>query len=620
MPLGASATAYTLWTKHLRFDPKEPSWFDRDRYVLSAGHGSAMLYALLHLYGFDLTIDDLKAFRQWGSRTPGHPEFGHTAGVEATTGPLGQGIANAVGMAIAASHQAALYNRDGKHVVNQRIYAHCGDGDLMEGISQEAISLAGHLRLGNLTFIYDDNRVSLAAATEVTYNEDRDERFRACGWHVEVIKVKHGNDVDEIDAALTRVKNITDKPTLLRVRTHIGYGSPVQDSFKAHGEPLGSENLAKTKTTLGWPVEPSFYVPDDVQNFYAKLATKKSQERLAWQAANPTFTPSKTPTTLPWPQFDASNGAVATRDAGGIVMNAIAAALPELIGGSADLDPSTKTYLKGCGDFQPGEYEGRNIHFGVREHAMGAIANGIAYHGGFIPFTATFFNFLDYMKPAVRLAAISKLHAVFVFTHDSIFLGEDGPTHQPVEQLATLRATPGLTVFRPADALETREAWRFAIEDATGPTVIVLTRQKVPFIDAPRANIVKGAYVIADATEPEVALIATGSEVALAIEAKKLLDARGVATRVISMPSWELFAAQTSEYRQEVLPTALTQRVSIEAGATLGWHRWIGSEGLAIGVDQYGASAPMNAIAEHYGFTAQHIADAILTHFSLVTK
>ncbi|MHB8462725.1 MAG: transketolase family protein, partial [Vulcanimicrobiaceae bacterium] len=409
MPLGAAATAYTLWTNHLRFDPTEPAWFDRDRYVLSAGHGSAMLYALLHLYGYDVTIDDLKAFRQWGSKTPGHPEFRHTPGVEATTGPLGQGIANAVGMAIAAAHEAALYNRDGKTIVNRRIYAHCGDGDLMEGISQEAISLAGHLRLGNLTFIYDDNRVSLAGPTELTYDDNRDERFEASGWHVETIKVKYGNDVEDIDEALTRIKKITDKPTLLRVRTHIGYGSPLQDSFKAHGEPLGAENLAKTKTKLGWPVEPSFLVPDDVAAFFATLATQKIEERRAWESRTGNFAPSPMATQLPWPEFDASNGSVATRDAGGIVMNAIAAALPQLIGGSADLDPSTKTYLKDCGDFEPGHFDGRNIHFGVREHVMGAIANGIAYHGGFIPFTATFFNFLDYMKPAVRLAALAKL-------------------------------------------------------------------------------------------------------------------------------------------------------------------------------------------------------------------
>ncbi len=616
MPLGAAATAYTLWTNHLRFDPTDPASFDRDRYVLSAGHGSAMLYALLHLYGYDVTIDDLKAFRQWGSKTPGHPEYRHTPGVEATTGPLGQGIANAVGMAIAAAHEAALYNRDGKTIVNRRIYAHCGDGDLMEGISQEAISLAGHLRLGNLTFIYDDNRVSLAGPTDLTYDENRDERFEASGWHVETIKVKHGNDVEDINQALERIKKITDRPTLLRVRTHIGYGSPLQDSFKAHGEPLGAENLAKTKTTLGWPVEPSFLVPDDVAAFFAKLASQKTKERHAWDSLTGKFSPTPMPGQLPWPDFDASNGAIATRDAGGIVMNAIAPTLPQLIGGSADLDPSTKTYLKECGDFEPGHFDGRNIHFGVREHVMGAIANGIAYHGGFIPFTATFFNFLDYMKPAVRLAALAKLHTVFVYTHDSIFLGEDGPTHQPVEQLATLRATPGLTIFRPADAIETRDAWRFAVENADGPTVIVLTRHKVPFLGARKGDAAQGAYVFADATTPQLAIIATGSEVSLACDAKKLLDAKGVATRVISMPSWERFEAQSAEYRESILPASIKQRASLEAGSTFGWHRWIGADGLAIGVDRFGASAPMATIAEHYGFTATQVAAAIFAHFS----
>jgi transketolase len=635
MPLGAAATAYALWVDHLRFDPAHPDWFDRDRYVLSAGHGSALLYALLHLFGFGVGLDDLRAFRQWGSITPGHPEFGHTPGVEATTGPLGQGIANAVGMAIAARHLAATYDTPEHRIVTHCIYAHCGDGDLMEGISYEALSLAGHLRLGNLTVIYDDNRVSLAAPTDVTFTEDRDERMRACGWYVECVDLEHGNDVAAISAAIARAKAVTDRPSFVRIRTHIGYGSPVQDTYKAHGEPLGPDGVRATKERLGWPPEPPFFVPDEVRAFFAECAREKARERdewerrwSAWAAQRPDaarrferIARRELPADLPWPAFDETNGSIATRDAGGIVMNAIAPALPELIGGSADLDPSTKTYLKGCGDFQPGNEAGRNIHFGVREHAMGAIANGIAYHGGLLPFTATFFNFLDYMKPAVRLAALSGLHAIFVFTHDSVFLGEDGPTHQPIEQLATLRATPNLRVVRPADALETLEAWRLAVQPTTGPWALVLTRQKVPFLGRRDALVARGAYVLAEADgPPDLLLIATGSEVALAVEVKRRLDAHGIRTRVVSMPCWELFAEQPQEYRDAVLPPAVRARVSIEAAATLGWERWIGDEGLAIGLDRFGASAPAAAIAEHLGFTPEQIAERVLRHFAFAVR
>ncbi|MHB8178298.1 MAG: transketolase [Vulcanimicrobiaceae bacterium] len=631
MPLGAAAFTYTLWTRHLRFDPAEPDWFDRDRFVLSAGHGSMLLYALLYLTGYAVSMDDLKSFRQFGSLTPGHPEFGHTPGVSATTGPLGQGVGNAVGMAIAQAHLAARFNRDAR-IVEHFTYCICGDGDLMEGISQEALSLAGHLRLGKLILLYDDNQVSLAGPTEITLNDDVLGRFEASGWHVQ--RVTDGNDVAAVDGALTAAKNVTDRPSLLALRTHIGYGSPEQDSFKAHGEPLGPENVAKTKEQLGWPLTPAFEVPDDVLAFFREVGRRGGALNAQWQsafrmweAAHPDMAEEfqqiaagKPTTSLAWPQFDAANGSVATRDAGGLVMNAIAASLPELIGGSADLDPSTKTYLHGAGDFEPGSYEGRNIHFGVREHAMGAIANGIAYHGSLLPFTATFFNFSDYMKPAIRLAALSNLHVLFIFTHDSIFLGEDGPTHQPVEQLAMLRAMPNLTVVRPADALEVAEAWKLMIAPQSGPWALVLTRQKTPFLGERVAAVERGAYIIADAGgTADLILIATGSEVACALETRRLLAAGGIAVRVVSMPSWELFERQPQSYRDEILPPGITARMSIEAAATFGWERWTGSQGYAFGVDRFGASAPLAAIAEAYGFTPANLAAVAAERFAFAT-
>ncbi len=631
MPLGAAAFTYTLWTRHLRFDPAEPDWFDRDRFILSAGHGSMLLYALLYLTGYAVSMDDLKSFRQFGSLTPGHPEFGHTPGVSATTGPLGQGVGNAVGMAIAQAHLAARFNRDAR-IVEHFTYCICGDGDLMEGISQEALSLAGHLRLGKLILLYDDNQVSLAGPTEITLNDDVLGRFEASGWHVQ--RVTDGNDVAAVDGALTAAKNVTDRPSLLALRTHIGYGSPEQDSFKAHGEPLGPENVAKTKERLGWPLTPAFEVPDDVLAFFREVGRRGGALNAQWQsafrmweAAHPDLAQEfqqiaagKPTTSLAWPQFDAANGSVATRDAGGLVMNAIAASLPELIGGSADLDPSTKTYLHGAGDFEPGSYEGRNIHFGVREHAMGAIANGIAYHGSLLPFTATFFNFSDYMKPAIRLAALSNLHVLFIFTHDSIFLGEDGPTHQPVEQLAMLRAMPNLTVVRPADALEVAEAWKLMIAPQSGPWALVLTRQKTPFLGERVAAVERGAYIIADAGgTADLILIATGSEVACALETRRLLAAGGIAARVVSMPSWELFERQPQSYRDEILPPGITARMSIEAAATFGWERWTGSQGYAFGVDRFGASAPLAAIAEAYGFTPANLAAVAAERFAFAT-
>jgi transketolase len=623
MPLGAAAAAYTLWSRHMRHDPSEPKWFGRDRFVLSAGHASALLYALLHLFGYDLTIDDLKAFRQMGSRTPGHPEYHHTAGVEVTTGPLGQGFANAVGLAIAQAQIAATYGNGGD-LFDHYTYVMAGDGDMMEGISGEAASIAGHLKLGKLICLYDDNKISLAAPTSVTFTEDVGKRFEAYGWHVLHVDDAHANDVTTLDAAISLAKAEADRPSIVLVHSQIGYGSPRAGTFAAHGEPLGADNVVKTKEALGWPTEPTFLVPDDVSAYFAERKAAGAAERAAWNVeyerwklANATLAAQferalagVLPESIPWPVFNAENGSVATRDAGGTVMNAIAKALPELIGGSADLDPSTKTNLKGLGDFQPGSYAGRNIHYGVREHAMGAATNGIALHGGLLPFCATFFNFLDYCKPALRLSALNLVRSIWVFTHDSVFLGEDGPTHQPIEQLAMLRATPNVIDIRPADALETLEAWKFAVQPATGPTVLVLSRQKLPYLGDRVAAVDKGAYVLQDPVGGfDLILIATGSEVSLAVDAAKVLAAKGTRARVVSMPSWHLFERQDEAYRESVLPAAVKARVSIEAGATIGWHKYVGDHGIAFGLDHFGTSAPAPEIAKKYGFTPENIAD-----------
>ena len=635
MPLGAAATAYTIWTKHLRFNPKDPAWPNRDRFILSAGHASMLLYSLLYLTGYDLSLDDLKAFRQLGSKTPGHPEAHHAPGVEVTTGPLGQGFGNAVGFAIAEAHLGAMYNRD-QTVVDHFTYVMCSDGDMMEGVASEAASMAGHLQLGKLIAIYDDNKVSLAAKTDVTFTEDIVKRFEAYGWHVQFIDIDHGNDVETIDRAISEAKSVTDKPSFIAIRTHIGYGSPKQDSFKSHGEPLGPDDVKATKENLGWPLQPDFYVPDDVLAFYREVGSRGAQVQTEWQRAYDEWKRDngdlaaqferilrkEVPRSLPWPAITKQNGDnLATREAGGMVMNAIAASLPELVGGSADLDPSTKTYLKDQGDFQPDEYAGRNIHFGVREHAMGAVNNGLALHGGLLPFGATFLNFLDYMKGAVRLACINKVRCYYVFTHDSVFLGEDGPTHQPIEHLAHMRATPNLMVVRPADSLETLEAWKVMIAAKEGPWALILSRQKLPYLGDRNADVSKGAYVLSDADgTPDLILIATGSEVALAVQAAALLKQSGMQTRVVSMPCWELFEAQPQEYRDRVLPPAVTARMSIEAGATLGWERWTGSRGLTYGIDHFGTSAPAPAIAKEYGFTPEHIAQVAQEHFATVRR
>ena len=623
MPLGAAAAAYTLWSRHLAHDAADPKWFNRDRFVLSAGHASALLYALLHLFGYDLTIDDLKSFRQLGSRTPGHPEYHHTAGVEVTTGPLGQGFANAVGLAMAQAQIAATYANGGS-LFDHFTYVMAGDGDMMEGISGEAASIAGHLQLGKLICLYDDNKISLAAPTSVTFTEDVGKRFEAYGWHAVHIDEAHANDVEAIDAAIKQAKAETSKPSIILIHSTIGFGSPKAGTFGAHGEPLGVDNVTKTKEALGWPVEPAFLVPDEATRSFAENAAAGAKAHADWNVVYEDWKRANAdlakqleraiagvlPADLPWPTFTAENGSVASRDAGGAVMNAIAKALPELVGGSADLDPSTKTNLKGLGDFEPGSYNGRNFHYGVREHAMAAATNGIAAHGGLLPFCATFFNFLDYCKPALRLAALNKLRTIYVFTHDSVFLGEDGPTHQPIEQLAMLRATPNVIDIRPADALETLEAWKFAIQPETGPTVLVLSRQKLPFLGERTAAVSKGAYVLVDsAGTPDVILIASGSEVSLAVNAAKLLEAKGTKTRVVSMPSFHLFDKQDEAYRESVLPSSVKARMSIEAAATIGWHKYVGDAGITYGLDHFGTSAPQAAIEKDYGFTPDHIAD-----------
>ncbi|TAM76947.1 transketolase [bacterium] len=627
LPLGAAAMAYALWTRHLKHSPSNPHWFNRDRFVLSAGHGSMLLYALLYLTGYGLELDDLRAFRQLGSRTPGHPERDLAPGVEVTTGPLGQGFANGVGMAIAEANLAARFNRPGHTIIDHFTYAIVSDGDLMEGVTQEAASVAGHLGLGKLIYLYDDNHVSLANATDVTYTEGIEPKYEALGWHVQFVGHNEAYDVGAVARAIEAAQRVDDRPSLIIVRTTIGYGSPVADSYKSHGEALGKENTEKTKEALGWPLYPPFYVPEESLAFFRGAVERGRVAENAWEtrfehyaAAFPAeaaelrrMIAGELPEGLAKaiPTFSPEDGEIATRDAGGKVMNAVAALLPELIGGSADLDPSTKTYLKGLGDFQRQTRQGRNIHWGIREHAMGAGSNGLAAHGGLLPYTATFLTFSDYMKPAIRLAALSKLHVVCVFTHDSILLGEDGPTHQPIEHLAALRAVPGLTVLRPADANETAAAWLHALHDRGRPTVLVLTRQKLPVLAGTAgAPIERGAYVLAEAGGAlDLILIATGSEVSLCLQARALLEQRGIGTRVVSMPSWELFEDQEQAYRDEVLPPAVGARLSVEAAATLGWSRWVGDHGACVGMHTFGESAPIAAVAEHFGFTPVHVAE-----------
>lgn len=628
LPLGAAPMAYVLWTRFLKHNPRDPQWPDRDRFVLSAGHGSMLLYALLYLTGYDVTLDDIKQFRQWGSITPGHPEATLTPGVETTTGPLGQGFATGVGMAIAERYLAAHFNTPEHTVVDHYTYAIVSDGDLMEGVAAEAASLAGHLKLGKLIYLYDDNQISLDGPTAMAFTEDVGKRFEAYGW--QVLRVADGNDLAAIEAAIHAARADTERPSLIMVRTVIGYGSPNKaGTAEVHGAPLGEEEVRLTKQALGWPTEPPFLVPDDVLPHFrqavergqaAQAAWQRTFE--AWQAAQPALAgewEQMMTNTLPegWdadlPVFQPGT-AVATRNASGKVLNALAPHLPGLIGGAADLDSSTKTYLNLSGDFQAGQYGNRNLRFGVREHAMGAIVNGMAAHGGLIPYSATFLVFSDYMRPAIRVAALSEFAPIFVFSHDSIGLGEDGPTHQPIEQIMSLRLIPRLEVFRPADANETAAAWRCAIENRDHPTVIALTRQNVPVLDPAwgiAEGVARGAYVLSDAPESrvDVLLLATGSEVHLALEAQKLLAAEGIGARVVSMPCWERFAKQPQEYRDSVLPPGVKARVAVEAGVTTGWQKWVGLEGEIVGVDRFGASAPYKAIYEQFGLTAQRIAE-----------
>jgi transketolase len=643
MPMGAAPMAYVLWTRMLKHNPRNPEWFDRDRFVLSAGHGSMLLYSLLYLTGYDLTLDDIKQFRQFGSKAPGHPERGHTPGVETTTGPLGQGFANAVGMAIAEAQLAARYNGPGFEVIDHATYAIVSDGDLMEGVASEAASLAGHLRLGKLNCLYDDNYVTLAAGTDITFSEDRARRFEAYGWHT--VSVPDGNDLAAIDAALRAARAETARPSLILVRTHIGYGSPNKhDSFEAHGSPLGVEEVRLTKQNLNWPAEPPFLIPDEALAHFREAVARgardeaASSERMAAYAqAFPDLAAELQRTIrgeLPrdWdadiPVFHADAKGMATRVASGKVMNAIAPRLPALTGGSADLDPSTHTALKGLGDFDPTagkdvdtqgsagggwSYAGRNLHFGVREHAMGAIVNGMAAHGGVVPYGSTFLIFSDYMRPPIRLAALMGLHVIHVFTHDSIALGEDGPTHQPVEQLAALRAIPNLTVIRPGDANETAVAWRVAVETRDRPVLLVFSRQDVPTLDrsryAPADGLRRGAYVLCDARDgkPDLILIASGAEVGLIVAAAERLGAEGVAVRCVSMPSWELFDALAQADRDAVLPPAVRARLAVEAGAAQGWHRYVGEAGGVLSVERFGASAPGDVVLREYGFSVEEV-------------
>ena len=642
MPLGAAPMAYVLWTKFLRHHPGNPHWTNRDRFVLSAGHGSMLLYSLLHLTGYDLSLDDIRQFRQWGSKAPGHPERGHTPGVETTTGPLGQGFANAVGMAMAEAQLAARYNRPGHPVIDHCTYVIASDGDLMEGVASEAASLAGHLQLGKLVCLYDDNSITLSAGTDITFTEDRAARFAAYGWHVDT--VADGNDLGAIERALQCARAQTEKPTLILVRTHIGYGSPEQDSYKAHGSPLGDDAVAATKRTLGWPEQPPFLVPPEALAHFREALENGERMQARWEdqfvayaKAFPDLASELERSLhggLPdgWdadiPVFEADDKGMATREAGGKVLSAIAPKLPALTGGSADLDPSTYTAVKGLGDFDPRatpsqdtqgstgggwSYAGRNLHFGVREHAMGAIVNGMAAHGGIIPYGATFLIFSDYMRPPIRLAALMGLHVIHVFTHDSIALGEDGPTHQPVEQLAGLRAVPNLQVIRPADANETAVAWRVALETRDRPTALVFSRQKVPTLDrrqfAAPDGLRRGAYVLLDADDgkPDLILIGTGAETGLVLQAVQRLQAEGIAARAVSMPAWSLFDVQPRHYRDSVLPPSVRSRLAVEAGSPQGWHRYVGDGGDVLGIERFGASAPGGEMLQHYGFTVENI-------------
>lgn len=629
LPMGAADMAYVLWTRVLKHNPANPTWPDRDRFVLSAGHGCMLLYGLLHLAGYDLPLDEIKRFRQWGSRTPGHSEYGLTPGVETTTGPLGQGFANGVGMALAEAHLAARFNRPGYRVVDHHTYALVSDGDLMEGISHEAASLAGHLGLGKLIYLYDSNGISIDGPTSVAFTEDVAARFAAYGWHVQVID---GHDMPAVETALHAAKRETARPSLILARTHIGYGSPNrQDTAKAHGEPLGEEEVRLTKERLGWPPDAKFHVPEEVRARFRERASEGAARETGWRMTFAGYEREHPDLAAQYRAalagqlpdgWDAdlssfpTDKPLATRAASGKVLDTLAARIPTLIGGSGDLTGSTNTLPKGERAVTRGDFSGRFIHFGVREHGMGGILNGLALHGGLFPYGGTFLIFSDYMRPSIRLAALMHQPVVFVFTHDSIGLGEDGPTHQPVEHLASLRAMPNLVTVRPADATETAEAWRLALTRRDGPTALILTRQALPVLDrrvlAPAAGVARGGYVLSDAPDPLVILIATGSEVHVALEAQRRLGEQGVAARVVSLPSTELFDRQPAEYREAVLLPGVAARVAVEAAATFGWERYVGAHGAVVGIDHFGASAPYKAIYEHLGLTVEVVTAAAL--------
>jgi transketolase len=628
-PMALAPLAYVLYTRHLRHSPRHPDWPDRDRFVLSCGHASMLLYASLHLAGYALSLDDLKHFRQWGSRTPGHPEHGLAPGVETTTGPLGQGFANGVGMAIAEAHLAARFNRPGHEIVNHWTYAIASDGDLMEGISHEAASLAGHLKLGKLIYLYDDNHITIEGSTALAFSEDVAQRFLGYGWQVQ--RVADGNDIAALDKAIVAARAETARPSLILVRTHIGWGSPhKQDSAEAHGSPLGAEEVALTKTAYGWPADQAFLVPPDVKAHCGRCVERGEKLEAEWQRAFAVYEKAFPELAAEWqaalagelpatweqslPAFTAQEGAQATRSSSSTVLNAVAPVVTALVGGSADLAPSTNTLIRGSADLEAGAYGARNMHFGIREHAMGGVLNGMALHRGVRPYGATFLIFSDYMRPSLRLAALMELPVIMVFTHDSVGLGEDGPTHQPVEQLAALRAIPGMTVIRPADGAEVAAAWRAALLHREGPTALVLTRQKVQVIDRARYasadGLLQGGYVLAEAGGgvPRLLLLATGSEVGLCLAARETLEESGTPTRVVSMPSLEIFARQSVEYRDIVLPPKVRARLAVEAATAFGWHRWVGSEGEVLGIERFGASAPYERIFREFGFTADNVA------------
>lgn len=629
-PMGLAPLGYLLWTQFLKHNPKNPDWADRDRFILSAGHASMLIYSLLHLCGYNLSLDDLKAFRQWGSKTPGHPEYGHTPGIETTTGPLGQGVANAVGMAMTERFLAQRFNRPGHTLVDHYTYVIAGDGDLMEGITSEAASLAGHLQLGKLICFYDDNKITIEGLTDLAFTEDVGARFEAYGWHViPVGNVSGVEDFEKLSNAIRAAQTETERPSLLIVSTNIGFGSPNrQDTSKAHGEALGVEEIKLTKANLNWPLEPHFHIPEESRTHFSKTVEAGCAAEDDWQKRRDAYTLAHPDLAKAWDaaihrdlpeEWDEAithfkpEGPAATRKTSGQILNALAAKLPTLLGGSADLAPSNNTNLNAFGDISASDFSGRNIHFGVREHAMGGILNGMALHGGVIPYGGTFLVFSDYMRPAIRLAALMKLPVIYVFTHDSIGLGEDGPTHQPVEHVAVLRAIPNLSVIRPADATETAIAWRLAISHHTGPTALILTRQSLPLLDYSQVpskdNIAKGAYILSGAEDknPDLTLVATGSEVQLAVAAGKQLLDEGISVRVISMPSWEHFEAQNKDYRRSVFPKTGSAILAIEAGTTFGWERYVGTNGAIIGVDRFGASAPISDLMKAYGFTVENV-------------